>query len=196
MDIFELKIKIIVIATIIFILILFSGASILILNVSDLFSDDDEENANVEISQNLQYRGGNFPIPVENFITVTAGFTYYDPWGTGNFTLHTGVDLVGSKDSSILSVDNGEVVISAYDFSGYGNYVKIKHISEDGSIFFTLYGHMKESPKVKKGDNVVKGQLIGIQGSTGNSTGDHVHFEIIKDGCHIDPVPFLFKSEA
>lgn len=97
----------------------------------------------------------------------------------------------------MLSVKKGEVVLAGQN-GGYGNCVEIKHIDENGNIFYTLYGHMRDNSLcVEKGQIVEEGQIIGIQGSTGISTGDHLHFEIrLSDQTTIDPTPYLFTLKV
>ena len=75
--------------------------------------------------------------------------------------------------------------------------MEIKHTVEDGKIFYTFYAHMRDnSICVSKGQTVVEGQVIGVQGTTGNSTGDHLHFEIrLEDKSTIDPAPYLFTEK-
>ncbi len=100
---------------------------------------------------------------------------------------------MGTKDSKIMSVMDGEITFSGKQ-NGYGNCVEIKHTNEDGKIFYTFYAHMKEnSIQVTISQKVAVGQVVGIQGSTGKSTGDHLHFEIrTENGEKIDPAPYLF----
>lgn len=87
---------------------------------------------------------------------------------------HNGVDLASSYGSSILAAADGEVIIARTGWNGgYGTYVVIKH----GNGTQTLYGHMS-ALSVSPGDSVVQGQIIGKMGSTGKSTGVHVHFEV------------------
>lgn len=73
--------------------------------------------------------------------------------------------------------------------------MEVKHKKENGEIFYTFYAHMRDnSIVVSKGQQVKEGQILGTQGSTGNSTGDHVHFEIrLEDKSTIDPAPYLFS---
>lgn len=85
---------------------------------------------------------------------------------------HSGVDLADSSGTPIYAVQSG-VVITATSHSSYGNYIIVNH----GDVIHTLYAHLS-SIKVNKGDKVGKGQLIGLMGSTGNSTGPHLHFEV------------------
>jgi len=113
----------------------------------------------------------------------------------GKQSFHTGIDLVGNTGSKILSVKDGEVTFAGWQ-NGYGNCVEIKHIGENGKIFYTFYAHMKDdSICVSKGQVIIEGQVIGIQGSTGNSTGDHLHFEMrMEDKSTVDPAPYLFTE--
>lgn len=116
----------------------------------------------------------------------------------GKQNFHTGIDLVGDTGSKVLSVRNGEITWAGWKNS-YGNCVEIKHTGEDGKIFYTFYAHMRDnSICVSKGQTVVEGQVIGVQGSTGNSTGDHLHFEVrTNSGSNryaIDPAPYLFTE--
>lgn len=187
----SLKIKIIIISISVVIVLLTACADILIFNNDSNVKNNNNDEENIEISENIK-TVGKLILPLEDFITITANFGLYDPYNSGKYTNHTGIDLVGKKNCKILSVEDGEVVISNYMKNGYGNYVKIKH-SINGEIIYTLYGHMKETPFVQEGNLVKKGQVIGIQGSTGNSTGDHLHFEIIKKESKIDPYPYIFK---
>jgi murein DD-endopeptidase MepM/ murein hydrolase activator NlpD len=105
---------------------------------------------------------------------------------------HTGLDLAGPLDTPIHAAADGIVLLAAASVDstgklvGYGNYVVIAH--PDG--FVTLYGHL-DSIAVKAGQVVHQGEIVGLEGSTGWSTGPHVHFEIRHDGQFLDPAPFL-----
>jgi murein DD-endopeptidase MepM/ murein hydrolase activator NlpD len=101
-------------------------------------------------------------------------------WGR----MHKGIDLVGG--SSILAADNGLIEFAGYKSSGTGNTIIIDH--RNG--FKTIYGHLK-SIKVREGQIVEKGETMGIMGSTGRSTGTHLHFEIYQDGKLKNPTSFL-----
>lgn len=113
----------------------------------------------------------------------------------GKQSFHTGIDLVGSKGSNVLCVKYGEVTWAGWQ-NGYGNCVEVMHIKENGEIFYTFYAHMKDnSICVSNGQYVNEGQVVGVQGSTGNSTGDHVHFEIrLANKSTINPAPYLFSE--
>ena len=97
---------------------------------------------------------------------------------------HKGVDFRASTGTPIPAAGAGRVVARGYN-RGHGNYVKIRH----NSSFETLYAHMSRFAKgVVVGTNVKQGQTIGYVGSTGLSTGPHLHYEIIKDGKHVNPM--------
>ncbi|WP_018754195.1 peptidoglycan DD-metalloendopeptidase family protein [Paenibacillus terrigena] len=120
---------------------------------------------------------GNFAYPV-------SGASLSSPYGKRWGRIHKGVDLT-SSNHNIKSADDG-VVTFAGTKSGYGNVIIIDH--KNG--YQTLYGHLS-SIKVKKGAVVEKGQLIGIMGNTGRSTGTHLHFEIHKNGSLRNPLSYL-----
>ena len=97
---------------------------------------------------------------------------------------HKGVDFRASTGTPIPAAGAGRVVARSYN-RGHGNYVKIRH---NGS-YETLYAHMSKFAKgVVVGTNVRQGQTIGYVGSTGMSTGPHLHYEIIKNGKHVNPM--------
>ena len=116
----------------------------------------------------------------------TRGITTYFEWRWGSF--HNGIDIAGGGDygQPILASDSGTVVFSGYDDSGYGNYVIIDH----GNGYKTLYGHACELA-VSTGEYVAQGQTIAYIGSTGFSTGPHLHFEIIENGQKVDPLNYV-----
>jgi murein DD-endopeptidase MepM/ murein hydrolase activator NlpD len=99
---------------------------------------------------------------------------------------HTGIDLVEPFGSPIYAADDGVVALVGKSSSGYGNYVVIAH---SGGLD-TLYGHLSTA-LVKVGQSVNQGQTIGLEGSTGNSTGAHLHFELRIKQQPVDPTPYL-----
>ena len=99
---------------------------------------------------------------------------------------HTGIDLVEPFGSPIYAADDGVVALVGKSSSGYGNYVVIAH---SGGLD-TLYGHLSTA-LVKVGQSVNQGQAIGLEGSTGNSTGPHLHFELRIKQQPVDPTPYL-----
>ena len=107
---------------------------------------------------------------------------------TGKRAWHSGVDFAGKEGSNVVSVAAG-VVVTAGPRSGYGRLVEINH----GGGFTTLYGHHKKI-HVQVGDIVKKGQVIGLMGSGGRSTGPHVHFEVYKNGRVVDPSSYIHRA--
>lgn len=98
---------------------------------------------------------------------------------------HKGIDIGGKMDQDILAADGGEVILAEW-YSGYGNYIQIKH--DDGTV--TAYGHCNEL-FVTQGDRVFRGQVIAAMGETGVASGVHLHFEVIIDGEHVSPLDYL-----
>ena len=108
---------------------------------------------------------------------------------TGKPNNHTGIDIPASKNTNIYAAKSGVVTTSTYN-SSYGNYVVVSH--SDGTS--TLYAHMN-SRAVSKGETVSQGQVIGYVGTTGSSTGNHLHFEVRVNGNRVDPVNY-FKDKT
>lgn len=110
-----------------------------------------------------------------------------DPF-TGKRTWHAGVDLAGKEGSDIIAVAGG-VVTYADERYGYGNLVEVDH----GDGLVTRYAHAK-SVEVNVGDVVQKGQVVALMGSTGRSTGPHVHFEVIRNGKSENPETYIQRA--
>lgn len=121
---------------------------------------------------------------------IVKGWTssYYgkrtDPF-TGKLAMHKGMDFAGKEGSKIISVAGG-VVTWAGDRYGYGQLIEVNH----GNGYTTRYGHNAEI-LVEVGDSVEKGQVISLMGSTGRSTGPHVHFEVLKNDRQVNPSKFV-----
>jgi murein DD-endopeptidase MepM/ murein hydrolase activator NlpD len=117
-------------------------------------------------------------------------------FGPSNFALepplgpykhfHTGIDIAAPFGTTVMSAAAGVVVAVGHSGIGYGNYVVVAH----GGGVMTLYGHLFETD-VNVGNKVSRGQRIGLEGSTGWSTGPHVHFELRVDDSVVDPLPYL-----
>ena len=106
----------------------------------------------------------------------------------GRRAWHNGVDFAGPEGSDVVTVAAG-IVVFAGTRSGYGEMVEINH----GGGFSTRYGHHKEL-LVNVGDIVKKGQAVGLMGSSGRSTGPHVHFEVYKNGRVVDPSAYIHRA--
>ncbi|WP_426450540.1 murein hydrolase activator EnvC family protein [Paenibacillus sp. S-38] len=131
--------------------------------------------------------GGKFGYPLRSYVNKSSDFgTRVDPI-TGRSASHSGVDLPAPNGTDILAAEDG-VVILAQAWSGYGNTVIIDH----GSGVWTLYGHIRNGGiVVDKGETVKKGQKIAEVGSTGRSTGNHLHFEVRLNERTVDPKPYI-----
>ncbi|GAX88548.1 M23 family metallopeptidase [Effusibacillus lacus] len=116
---------------------------------------------------------------------VTSGFGYRkDPYN-GYYSLHTGIDISGSYGSPVISTAKGVVTHAGWD-GGYGISVTVDH----GNGLVTRYGHLS-GVSVESGQAVKKGDQVGQMGSTGRSTGTHLHYEVIKDGVQVSPTQYL-----
>ena len=126
-----------------------------------------------------------FLVIIVNFYSFRILFSKNRKHPVLGFTrAHKGVDFRASTGTPIPAAGAGRVVARSYN-RGHGNYVKIRH---NGS-YETLYAHMSKFAKgVNVGTTVRQGQTIGYVGSTGISTGPHLHYEIIKDGVHVNPM--------
>jgi murein DD-endopeptidase MepM/ murein hydrolase activator NlpD len=110
-----------------------------------------------------------------------------DPF-TGKRTMHKGMDFAGKAGSDVVAVAAGVVTWSGKRY-GYGELIEVNH----GKGYITRYGHNKEV-LVEVGDRVKQGQVIAKMGSTGRSTGPHVHFEVVRNGKTIDPTRYILNK--
>ena len=152
----------------------------------------EEEAARQEAAQNgTDYTGpgstatGSYtwPCPSCTYITSGYGNRIHPIFGTERW--HSGIDIGAAAGATVIAADSGTVSVATYS-SSYGNYVMIYH--SNGT--YTLYAHMS-SIAVTAGQSVTKGDTIGYVGSTGWSTGPHLHFEIRNSGGTIDPTQFF-----
>lgn len=136
-----------------------------------IITDDTEISAVQNIQKNygtsigygeLTYKG-KFPFPLEQAdkVVVTSEYGYRVHPTTGEYKLHTGIDLSGVHHDNILSIANGEVIWAGIQ-GGYGNCIEIKHELE-GEIFYSFYGHLSQI-KVQTGQEVIQGQIIALEG--------------------------------
>ncbi|MEY2854232.1 MAG: hypothetical protein RL030_1364 [Pseudomonadota bacterium] len=140
------------------------------------------ENVILSRSLNQAIRPDGRPV-VEGYISSYYG-ERQDPFN-GHEAMHKGVDFAGVMGSQVVAVAAG-VVTRAEGQAGYGNLVEINH----GNGFVTRYGH-NQKVLVGVGDTVVRGQSIALMGSTGRSTGPHVHFEVLRNGRQVNPIAFV-----
>ena len=134
-------------------------------------------------SDNWVQGTGQLGWPVSGEITSPYGYRVHPIWGTTIY--HSGIDIGVDEGTPVHAADGGVVVWSGW-MGGYGYAVVIDH----GNGLSTLYGHNSEL-SVDEGQSVAKGQVISYAGSTGNSTGPHVHFEVRANGDPVDPMGYL-----
>ena len=133
------------------------------------------------------YKGGKLGMPLKAEYRLSSPFGYRIHPITGKKTLHAGMDMAAPKGTSVYAAETGVVTI-AQSWSGYGNCIIIDH----GGGLWTLYGHlMNGGILVKVGQTVKRGEKIGLVGSTGQSTGNHLHFEVRKNAEPVNPAPYL-----
>lgn len=135
---------------------------------------------------------GNYAYPLPSqYTTITSRFGPRTHPVTGKYNNHSGADIAAPGGTEVRSVQAGVVITSAYSPSLWGEYVVISH----GNGMTTLYAHMRRgSRKVKEGDVVSKGQLLGLVGSTGLSTGNHLHLTLTIDGQKQDPLTTFWPN--
>ncbi len=131
-------------------------------------------------NSNATYIKGEWPL--ENYRYISSGYGYRIHPITKKINFHNGIDIPAPKDTSVLASDDGIVNFAGYK-KGYGNVVEIQHFDNKK----TLYAH-NDSIVVKVDQIVKKGQVIAKVGSTGNSTGNHVHFEVRINDKRINPL--------
>lgn len=145
---------------------------------------------NKEISS-LRFSAGKLAYPLPRAYTRTSNFGYRtDPITGARGAFHSGIDIAAPGGTDILASADG-IVIAAQWVNGYGNYVIIDHGTGDkGKTIWTLYAHMSKIT-ASNGDHVKAGDKIGEVGSTGRSTGNHLHFEVRENQVAVDPDPYL-----
>jgi len=129
------------------------------------------------------------PVSNKGLSRLSSGFSYrIDPiYKTVKF--HAGLDFAAPQGTPIYATAKGVVRVASDLSNGYGNHVVLDH----GYDYSTLYGHMVRV-NVKVGQKVLRGEVIGYVGTTGKSTGPHVHYEVIKGGQHLDPIYFFYND--
>jgi murein DD-endopeptidase MepM/ murein hydrolase activator NlpD len=129
------------------------------------------------------YGSGIFDWPLQGRLTSYFGYRRSPFWGRRS--MHTGLDIAAKYGSPIKAADAGEVIFAGW-WDGYGKAIVIDH----GRHLTTVYAHLSRIYR-QAGSVVEKGQIIGLEGSTGYSTGPHLHFEVRKDGKPMDPLKYL-----
>lgn len=136
---------------------------------------------------------GAIAVPSDKPVKTAAFTSGYgvrsDPF-QGRSAMHAGIDLSGPVGTPIYATADGVISEAGYNNGGYGNLIKIDH----GRGIETRYGHLS-NVGVRAGQRVTRGQLIGRMGSTGRSTGSHLHYEVRIDGRAVNPVPFMKSTD-
>lgn len=166
--------------------------------VVNAFSDEDKNSESDEVYGKVVY---NAKYTVNGWCFPVAGCSYasINNKSYPSYFGHTGVDInIGVVGKPVLAVADGRVIVSTAkknllgNYVSYGEYIVIQHQTKENGLLLTYYCHMSpESRRVNAGDEVVAGQQIGIVGTTGNSSGPHLHFEVRQNGVPINPLPFL-----
>lgn len=135
-------------------------------------------NTNVQFNSSL-----GFISPLSNYKYRTCAY--------GGIENHKGVDWAAPNGTPIYAAADGVVTVAKFDPS-YGNYVQVYHgADESGTTYATLYAHMNSWPSVSAGQQVKRGDLLGSVGTTGNSTGNHLHLELRVNGIRTDPENYI-----
>lgn len=147
---------------------------------SNNFSSDDNSFSSATNEPYSHHQSFAFDWPV-NEARLTRGFL-----PNKKRRPHLGIDLAAPKGTKILASHDGIVIYAGRDFKGFGKMILL----ESGQGWATIYGHL-DKISIKEGQIVKQGQVIGLMGRTGRSTGVHLHFEIRKDKGPVDPLPLL-----
>ena len=140
-----------------------------------------------EAGEAIVYDGGMFKWPAPSYTRISDDYGSRTHPILGVQQFHNGVDMAAPGGSPILAAYDGKVVASAYNAS-MGNYIMINH----GDGLYTIYMHAS-ALYVSTGDTVTRGQKIAAVGTTGRSTGNHLHFSVRKDGAYVSPWNYLSK---
>ncbi|MWC30590.1 peptidoglycan DD-metalloendopeptidase family protein [Paenibacillus sp. MMS18-CY102] len=159
----------------------------LLIDLAKKTADLERKKREAQKKQTVFYTGGKLGVPLKDSYRLSSGFGYRIHPIYHTKKLHAGLDMAAPAGTNIYAAESG-VVITAGWTSGYGNTVILDH----GNGLWTLYGHIRTGGiKVRVGENVKRGEKIAEVGSTGNSTGNHLHFEVRVNGTPKDPTGYL-----
>jgi murein DD-endopeptidase MepM/ murein hydrolase activator NlpD len=140
-----------------------------------------------------QLQDGVIAIPSDKPVKQAAFTSSFgvrsDPFRGGS-AMHPGIDLAGPTGTPIYATAEGTVLRAGWNSGGYGNLIEIDH----GRGITTRFGHLS-AILVRAGDHITRGQQIGRMGSTGRSTGSHLHYEVRIDGRAVNPIPFMKSTD-
>lgn len=142
--------------------------------------------AQSKVSKNTTFVGGKFGWPSDSTTYITSYYGKRTHPILGTVRGHGGLDIGAAYGTNVLAANDGTVIVAGYNAGGYGNYIIIDH----GGGYTSLYGH-NSSLCVSVGQKVTRGQVIAKCGSTGLSSGPHIHFEIRINGSTVDPLPYV-----
>ncbi len=154
-------------------------------NNNDDDDDDDDDDSSSGESSTPPSTGESFCFPLQYCTMLTSSYGYRVHPITGNYSFHNGVDLAAGSGTPIYATKSGKVTTATYNYA-YGYYVVVNHL--DG--YSSLYGHMTHYT-VSEGEYVDRGEIIGYVGSTGYSTGPHLHFTIYYNGSTVNPMNYI-----
>lgn len=126
-------------------------------------------------------------LPFDGEFKVTSAYGNRANPFSGKLEFHCGIDLVGKTNKNVYATCEGVVLFTGFEKNGFGNYVKIV---EDANGLVHYFAHL-ESIAVKINQRVTYTTKLGVMGTTGNSTAPHTHYEIRRNGVHIDPAPYM-----
>jgi murein DD-endopeptidase MepM/ murein hydrolase activator NlpD len=129
------------------------------------------------------------PVSNKNLNRIGGSFGFRIDPVYKDIRFHQGLDFTAPIGTPIYATADGVVQMAGFNTDGYGNKVVINH----GYGYQTLYGHMVRV-KVKAGQNIKRGEVIGYIGNTGKSTGPHCHYEVIKRNIKVDPVYYFYND--
>jgi murein DD-endopeptidase MepM/ murein hydrolase activator NlpD len=127
--------------------------------------------------------------PVRDAAFTSSYGVRTDPF-QGRAAMHAGIDLAGPIGTPIYATADGTITTAGWQNGGYGNLIKVEH----GRGIETRYGHLS-AIMVREGQRVRRGEMIGRMGSTGRSTGSHLHYEVRIDGRAVNPIPFMKSTD-
>lgn len=132
-----------------------------------------------------------FPLDTKEYFKITSLFGQRTHPITGKVKFHSGIDIAARVGTFVYATADGIIqkVNIGNSSGGYGNFILIKH----SNTYSTKYAHLARYYQVYVGKKIKKGDIIGFVGTTGRSTGNHLHYEVIKNGARIDPAPFLLE---
>lgn len=153
------------------------------------------QEANEDIEQKIKelqtpagsYGTGVYSWPLPGYSTISSDYYYRVNPLTGSYEYHTGIDIPAPSGTQIIAADTGVVIVAGWS-GGYGYCTVVDH----GDGMSTLYAHQSKLG-VTVGQTVTKGEVIGYVGTTGNSTGNHLHFEVRINGSHTSPWAYVTK---